>query len=164
MTDSIWDDADLKSSDDFVKFDHIGDTVTGRIINIRKHVFDDKSVAAQILLDCDGTERTLTAGQMRLKAALAEQRPQAGDTLTVTMTQVEKRAGGKTLKHFEVVVAPQGGSPVAPTAAAVPAPAAPAASVPPAASTTDAAALLTSMSPEQLEAMKSMGFTAPVSA
>jgi hypothetical protein len=46
----------------------------------------------------------LTAGQVRLKAALAEQRPEAGDHLTVTLKQVEKRSGGKTLKHFDVEI------------------------------------------------------------
>jgi hypothetical protein len=39
-----------------------------------------------------------------------------GDTLTVTLTEIEKRAGGKTLKHFDVVVA-KSGTP-APAAAA----------------------------------------------
>jgi len=56
------------------------------------------------MLDTKDGEIALTAGQVRLKAALAEQRPEVGDTLTVKLTEIEKRAGGKTLKHFDVAV------------------------------------------------------------
>ncbi|MFN8147952.1 MAG: hypothetical protein U0R76_10850 [Candidatus Nanopelagicales bacterium] len=116
---SIWDDPELRSNDDFVSFENIGDTVSGRILTIRTHRFDDGKVVPQILLDTADGERTLTAGQVRLKAALAEQRPEAGDTLTVTLTQVEKRAGGKTLKHFDVKVT-RGTATPAPAATAPP--------------------------------------------
>lgn len=102
---SVWDDPDLKSGGEFVKFEKIGDRVAGTITAIRRHKFEDGSVAAQVLLTTDdGEEKTLTAGQVRLKAALAEQRPEAGDHLTVTLKQVEKRSGGKTLKHFDVEI------------------------------------------------------------
>jgi hypothetical protein len=101
---SIWDDAELRVGGTFVKFDTPGDTVCGVINAIRKHRFDDGSVAPQILLtdDTTGEERTISAGQVRLKAALAEQRPEVGDRITITFTRQERRAGGKTLKHFEV--------------------------------------------------------------
>jgi hypothetical protein len=115
MTESIWDDADLKSNDDYVKFDAVGDTVTGKILSIRKHVFDDGKAVPQLLLDVAGEEKTLTAGQVRLKAELAEKRPGVGDVLTVTLSDIEKRSGGKTLKHFTVTV---GGAPAAAPAAA----------------------------------------------
>ena len=115
---SIWDDPDLTVSDEFVKFENVGDTVTGEILNIRKHVFDDGKVVPQLILRCDdGAERTVSAGQVRLKAALAEKRPGIGQTITITLSEIEKRSGGKTLKHFDVVI---GG------AAPAPAPAAPA--------------------------------------
>lgn len=104
---TVWDDPDLKVNSDFVKFETVGDKVAGTITAIRKHRFDDNSVAAQILLTTDdGEEKTLTAGQVRLKLALAEARPEVGDHITVTLTQVEKRGGGKTLKHFDVKVKP----------------------------------------------------------
>lgn len=115
MTESIWDDADLKSNDDYIKFEAVGDTVTGKILSIRKHVFDDGKAVPQLLLDVAGEEKTLTAGQVRLKAELAEKRPGVGDVLTVTLSDIEKRSGGKTLKHFTVTI---GGAP----AAAAPAP------------------------------------------
>jgi len=70
----------------------------------------------KIMLETAFGEVALTAGQVRLKAELSEKRPDVGDTLTVTLTEIEKRAGGKTLKHFDVVVA-KSGTP-APAAAA----------------------------------------------
>lgn len=119
---NFWDDPDLSTAGEFVSFNNIGDTVTGTIVRIRKHVWDDGSVSPQILLDCDGTERTVTAGQVRLKAELAAKKPQPGEVITITLSDIEKRAGGKTLKHFTVVVG--NSAPAAAVPAAVPAAAA----------------------------------------
>jgi hypothetical protein len=145
---SIWDDPELRTSDDFVSFDNIGDTVTGRIVSLRAHRFDDGKVVPQILLDTDTGERTLTAGQVRLKAALAEQRPEVGDTLTVTLTNIEKRAGGKTLKHFDVSIIRGSG-----VASATPAPAATTAA--------PAAGIPADLSDEQKEQLRAMGVQIP---
>lgn len=102
---SIWDDKAIKGNANFVKFEAVGDKVSGRIDSVKKHSFEDGSVAAQILLTTDeGEEKTLTAGQVQLKAKLAELRPEVGDHITITLTQIEKRGGGKTLKHFDVQV------------------------------------------------------------
>jgi hypothetical protein len=102
---SIWDDPELKSTGNFVKFEKVGDSVAGVVLAVKRHRFEDGNLVPQLELNCDdGEERTLTAGQTRLKAELVEQRPDVGDHLTVTLTQVEKRAGGKTLKHFDVKV------------------------------------------------------------
>lgn len=102
---SVWDDPEIKTGGEFVKFEQIGDSISGTIDAVRTHRFDDTGVAPQILLTTDsGEERTLTAGQIRLKAALAAERPEQGDHLKVTLTQIEKRAGNRTLKHFEVKV------------------------------------------------------------
>lgn len=153
MTASVWDDPELKTNDDYIAFDNVGDTVTGRIINIRAHRFDDGKVVPQILLDTAEGERTLTAGQIRLKTALSEQRPEAGDTLTVTLTQIEKRAGGKTLKHFDVAIVRGGGAPAtAPAAAATP-PAAPA--------TSPSAAANLGLTEEQKAGLRAMGVDVP---
>lgn len=108
---SIWDDPELQVSDDYVKFDNIGDTITGTVTGLRIHRFDDKPVPQVTLKTPEGRERTITGGQARLKALLAEKRPEVGDTLTVTMIDIEKRAGGKTLKHFEVTVGKAGAAP-----------------------------------------------------
>ena len=136
MTD-IWDDPDLRVNDDYISFDAPGDTVTGTIIAIRKHVFDDGKAVPQILLDVAGEEKTVTAGQVRLKAELATLRPVPGQVITITLMDVEKRAGGKTLKIFDVKV---GG--VKPVAVAAP--------------------VADGYSAEQLEAFKLLGIDPPV--
>ena len=131
----VWADPDFAIGGDYITFANVGDTVTGKVIAVRKHIWDDGSVSPQILLDVDGQEKTVTAGQVRLKAALAEKRPQPGQHVTITLTEIEKRAGGKTLKHFDVQV----GVPVA----ATPAPAA------------------SEYTAEQIEAMKLLGIDPP---
>lgn len=138
MSTDFWSDPEMFSSGDFIKFDNVGDTVSGTITGVRKHMFEDGKVVPQIELDTQDGAKTLTAGQVRLKAALAEKRPGVGDLLTVTLTGIEKRAGGKTLKEFSVVVGP-----VAPAAA----PAAPAAA---------AADPLAGISPEAIAAIKGL--------
>lgn len=107
---SIWDDPELKVGGEFVTFENVGDTVSGVITAVRSHRFDDGKVVPQILIvdDETGEDRTMTAGQIRLKVALAEHRPEAGDHLKVTLTGVEKRQGGKTLKLFDVEVRREG--------------------------------------------------------
>lgn len=147
MTTSVWDDPELRVSDDYVKFEQIGDTVTGTILSIRAHRFDDGKAVPQLLLDTASGERTVTAGQVRLKAALGEKRPEVGQVITITLSDIEKRSGGKTLKHFNVDI---GG-------AATPAPA-------PSAPATPAPAAGNGYTPEQLEAMKLLGLTPPPAA
>jgi hypothetical protein len=115
-TMSVWDDPEMRIASDYVSFNEIGDTVTGVVTGVFAHRFDDGKVVPKIMLAVGDGEVALTAGQVRLKAELSEKRPEVGDTLTVTMTEVEKRAGGKTLKHFDVSVV-KGGKP-APAAAA----------------------------------------------
>lgn len=134
---SIWDDPELKINSDYIKFENPGDTAAGKIIAIRAHKFDDGNVVPQIILDTADGERTVTAGQMQLKALLAEKRPNVGDTITITFTEIEKRSGGKTLKKFDVQV----GAAVA--TAAAPAP--------------QAAVTGSDYTPEQIEAMKLLG-------
>jgi hypothetical protein len=113
---SVWDDPEMRIASDYVSFNEIGDTVTGVVTGVFAHRFDDGKVVPKIMLAVGDGEVALTAGQVRLKAELSEKRPEVGDTLTVTMTEVEKRAGGKTLKHFDVSVV-KGGKPSPATAA-----------------------------------------------
>lgn len=112
MTD-IWDDPELKVTDEYIKFENVGDGVSGKVLGISVHRWDDGSTCPQLLLDVDGEEVMLTAGQTRLKRALAEQRPQVGDSITATFTEEEKRPGGKTLKHFDLQVTRGGATPAA---------------------------------------------------
>ena len=56
-----------------------------------KHIIDrdkESGLEAHVI---QGEERTITAGQVRLKAALVEQRPEVGDHIKVKFTQNEKR-------------------------------------------------------------------------
>jgi hypothetical protein len=158
---SIWDDPELHVNDEFQKFEKVGDSITGTILTVRAHRFDNNSVAPQLLLRLDdGEEKTVTAGQVRLKAKLAELRPEAGDRITITLTEIEKRAGGKELKHFDVHATPGGGtSTAAPAQPAVHAPtvpdtAPPAQSAPnPAPDANSLAAAIAALSEEQKKAL-----------
>lgn len=153
MTTNIWDEPDLQSGGDFIKFNEAGDTASGVITSIRVHRWDDGKVDPQIFLTTDdGEERTLTAGQVRLKAALTEARPNVGDHLKITLTQIEKRSGGKTLKHFDVAVTPAGQTP-----AAVSTPAAEPAAVETAAA--DPAALAAALGNLTAEQRKALGLS-----
>ena len=105
---SVWDDPEMRIASDYAKFEAIGDSVSGTVTGVYAHRFDDGKVVPKIMLDTADGEIALTAGQVRLKAALSEKRPEVGDVLTVTLTEIEKRAGGKTLKHFDVVVVKSG--------------------------------------------------------
>ena len=110
---SVWDDPEMRTASDYAAFSDIGDTVSGTVMGVYAHKFDDGKVVPKIILNTSEGEVTLTAGQVRLKAELSEKRPEVGDHLSVTLTEVEKRAGGKTLKHFDVVVVKGKGAPVA---------------------------------------------------
>ena len=101
---SIWDDPALRGGGDYVKFETVGDTIVGTVLDITVHMFDDGKRAPKLTLRTAAGDRTLTAGQVQLGVKLAEARPEIGDTLTVTFTGIEKRAGGKTLKQFAVNV------------------------------------------------------------
>lgn len=152
MTASVWDDPDLRVGGEFVKFENVGDSVSGIVNAVRAHRFDDGSVAPQILVTTDeGEERTITAGQVRLKAELATQRPEPGDHITVAFTDVEKRSGSKTLKHFSVAVN-RGGKPAAATTPATEAALAPNATTS-GIDTTAAQAALANLTDEQKKAL-----------
>ena len=105
---SIWDEPEMRIASDYAKFETVGDSVSGTVTGLYAHKFDDGKVVPKIMLDTADGEIALTAGQVRLKAALQEKRPEVGDVLTVTLTEIEKRAGGKTLKHFNVDVVKSG--------------------------------------------------------
>lgn len=148
---SVWDDPELRVGGDFVKLEQPGDAVSGTVAAVRAHKFDDGKVAPQLILTTDdGEEKTLTAGQVRLKTALAEQRPESGDHIIVTLTQLEPRAGGKTLKHFDVQVKRQGEAPAAAQAPAQP-PAQPVADA--GQQSAEAAAAIAQLTPEQKAAL-----------
>lgn len=89
----------------YVKWENIGDEVVGDVIG--KGIGPDangQDVPQLTIRKDDGEEVTITAGQAQLKAKLMEARPQIGDRIKIRYEKAEKKDGGKTLKHFEVVV------------------------------------------------------------
>lgn len=151
---SVWDDPELRAGGDFVKLENKGDKISGLISAVRSHRFDDGGVVPQVLFvdDHTGEERTWTAGQIQAKRKLAELRPEAGDWFSAELVDVERRAGGKTLKHIDVQVN-RGGKPTG-----FPSPAAVAAANPPAQAT--AQDVLSQLSPDQRAALLAQQNTA----
>jgi len=98
----IWND--LGPAGDFIRFENPGESVTGTITSLGIHEWEDGKKSPQLGLDVDGEAKVLTAGQVGLAAKLRELRPQVGDSITVTYKGTEKRAGGKTLKLWDVTV------------------------------------------------------------
>lgn len=89
---------------EFVKFEQVGDMVTGSIVGIRAHTFDaDKGPVP--LIDIEprggGDPVTLSVDKVDLRFKLAEIDPQIGDDLRVKFTGTQKVANG-TKKVFEV--------------------------------------------------------------
>lgn len=110
----------LATSDGFAKWTEPGDSVKGTVVEVGVGQDLNGHDAPQILVEQeDGEVITITASQAQLRSKLLEARPNVGDTIAVMFTDVEKRAGGKTLKLFDVAV--KGGIGGAPTAATVPA-------------------------------------------
>lgn len=104
---SFWDDPSVKpDSSNYMRFDAVGDTITGTIAKLQKRVFnagtaDERTAPEFIFAETDVP--SLTAGQVLLQQALYELRPEIGDNLTVTMGAVEK-TGTKTLKRWQVAL------------------------------------------------------------
>lgn len=91
---------------EYVKFENVGDYVVGIIKDIREgRTFNGDPCPELILEDDDGAERILSASQVLLRAALAEQRPDIKDKIRVEYTGVgEAKPGKAPPKQFEVKV------------------------------------------------------------
>lgn len=110
---------------DFFKFEKEGDTIAGTITAITEQTWPDGKKDPQLHLATDeGTEIAVTCGQIQLKTKLVAAAPNIGDHVKLTYTHSEARAGGKTLKHFDVQCTPAGGGRPTPAPAAAPAAAA----------------------------------------
>ena len=57
-----------------------------------------------LTIDVAGDKFEVLVSQTQLLRLVAEKKPNVGDTITIKFTRVEKLAGNKTLKHFEVIV------------------------------------------------------------
>ena len=101
---SIWDNPEINVIKKYVTFENVGDSVEGTITDIGLQSWEDGTVTPKITLDTEEGTRIITAGQVRLRIALAEKRPEVGDYLRVSLIGIEDRSEGKFLKHFAVDV------------------------------------------------------------
>lgn len=99
-----WDQ--YKNTGGYVSFKEVGDTVVGTIKTIRTgNDFNFNPCPELVLIMDDGEERTLTAGQVMLKAALAEKAPQVGDKIRIVYSaNGEGKPGKAPAKLFTVDV------------------------------------------------------------
>ena len=93
----FWDDESLRPAmGEVMKFDTVGDTVTGTIKSLGKRVFEEGTPRERWVIEVVFNEddaRTVMAGQVLLKQ----------DGLTIELVAVSNTAG-KTLKKFQVAV------------------------------------------------------------
>ena len=101
MATNFWDDPDVKVSSDWFKFDAVGDTVEGTIAKLGKRQWPDGSFGIEVTFKEEDTP-AVTASQVLLKTALFNLKPQAGDHISMALSSIDKRPGGKTLKQFKV--------------------------------------------------------------
>lgn len=80
----------------YAKFENPGDQVVG-VIKIAREAKDysGNPCPELVLEQDDGSEITVTAGQVMLKQALAEKRPQEGDKVRITYSGVGDAKPGK---------------------------------------------------------------------
>lgn len=101
---SYWDEPGIAVVSDYIKFENVGDTASGIIIDLGIQTWADGSKSPKLTLRTADGDKVLTASQVQLKNKLAELRPGLGDTIKVTLEGVEKLNGGKTMKKFAVQV------------------------------------------------------------
>lgn len=102
-----WDTFKRPESGDFPERwrpETAGDSISGKIVAMRVATMPDGNTYPSITLDCNGVQREILASQSMLLQRLAAMQPKIGDNITIVFTQIEKLAGGKTLKHFTVEV------------------------------------------------------------
>lgn len=102
-----WDDFKRPEAGDYPnrwKPENIGDQINGKITVVRIATMPDGTQYPSLTVDTDnGLAEVLCSQTLLLKQMVAKQ-PKVGDNITIKHTAVEKLAGGKTLKHFEVVI------------------------------------------------------------
>lgn len=92
----------------FVKFENVGDQVVGIIKDIREGKDYAGNPCPEIILEvnAEGDEKTVTAGQVRLKAALKETAPKVGDKVRIIYSGQTPNAqpGRAPAKEFTIDV------------------------------------------------------------
>lgn len=104
MSTDIWDE--FTTTGDWITFNEIGDSVVGTVTVVRRGKDFNGNPCPELVIDVDGQgEKTLTAGQVMLKSALAEQRPGPGDRIAIVYSGVGDAKPGKApAKLFDVTV------------------------------------------------------------
>lgn len=122
-TTDPWADPEIQVTDEYYGFPDgvFGTTASGVVKWVGKHQYDDGKVVPSLILvdDVTGEDKTLNAGQIRLKHLLLEKRPMPGNHLKVVYVSDESRGAGKSMKHFSVDVN-VAGAVAAPVAQAAP--------------------------------------------
>ena len=121
MSNFNWDE--FKQTGDWVTFKDVGDTAIGDITAIRAgQDFNGNPCPELVIKMDDGVERTVTASQVMLKSALAEQAPQVGDRIRIVYSGVGDAKPGKApAKLFDVALQAKSANPTpAPAPADVP--------------------------------------------
>jgi len=108
MSADIWDE--FTATGDWITFTNVGDKAVGTVKAVRRGEDFNGKPCPELIIDVDGEgEKTLTAGQVMLKSALAEKRPKAGDRIAITYSGVGDAKPGKApAKLFDVAVKPSG--------------------------------------------------------
>ena len=90
----------------YMKFENVGDQIVGVIKEVREgRDFNGNPCPELVLEDDDGDERVVSAGQVLLKAALAEKAPQKGNKVRITYSGIGDAKPGKApAKLFTVDV------------------------------------------------------------
>ena len=98
-------------SGNFASFKEVGDTVAGHVIDINGDgtTFAGEKCPQVVLETADGAHITVTCGQAQLwsKTVTAVESGELaiGKRAKFTLTDVERRPNGRTLKHFEIKTA-----------------------------------------------------------
>lgn len=101
----VFDWETFTTNGDFISFKEVGDSVVGVIKAIRAGKDFNGNPCPELILDVDGDEKTVTAGQVLLKAALAEKAPNVGDRIRIVYSGIgEARPGKAPAKQFTVDV------------------------------------------------------------
>jgi len=107
MSEFNWDD--YAQAGDWVSFNEVGDQVVGRIKSVRIGTDFNGNPCPELVLEVndEGDEQTLTAGQVMLKAALAEKAPRVGDRIRIIYSGIgDAKPGRAPAKLFQVDVKP----------------------------------------------------------
>lgn len=91
---------------DWVTFNDVGDGVIGTVQSIHEGAdFKGNPCPELVIVDDNGDEKILTAGQVMLKAALAEKSPQVGDKIRIVYSGIgEAKPGKAPAKLFTIDV------------------------------------------------------------